>query len=106
MFYTYTQNNSGGYFIQNEDVDEYVIIEGDTRQDIQTKSNKIFENYREYCHCCGERWDSHIDYEELDSEPMIYGDPVHEYSDGFSSESKAIIYYKGGTKEVIDTSRK
>lgn len=28
MYITFSQNNSGGYFIKNEDVDEYVIIEG------------------------------------------------------------------------------
>lgn len=47
MFITFYQNNSGGYFIQDENVDEYVIIEGANLNDILIRAKKylkIIEN--------------------------------------------------------------
>lgn len=57
MFYTYSQNNSGGYFITNDDVREYLIIEADSVQEANSKMYDITEDYGEYCECCGLRWD-------------------------------------------------
>lgn len=102
MFITFVQNNSGGYFIQNEEVDAYVIIEGNTLEEILYKANNIFRNYREYCDCCGERWDDDWkDENNLDEEPMIYGKPIHEFRSSFFRD-KAIIHRLDGSKEVVD----
>ena len=104
MFITFCQNNSGGYFIQNENVDEYVIIEGTDLKDILIRANEVFEDYREFCPCCGERWDDdYIDADDLDCKPMIDDKSVYDYKEGYSSESKAIIYYIDGTKEMVKT---
>ena len=100
MFITFCQNNSGGYFIQNEDVDEYVIIEGNNLEEILDKANVIFEDYREYCDCCGERWDDDLmDEEDLDESPMIYDKSAYKFKDGYSDDSKAM----NGEKEVLET---
>lgn len=104
MFYTFTQNNSGGYFIQNEDVDAYLIVEGYSEKDIERRAGKIVENYSEYCPCCGERWNISI-FHKLDKEPMIYGTPVYEYNSKYTNE-KAIIHYLNGTKGIVDLSMK
>lgn len=106
MFITFSQNNSGGYFIQNEDVDEYVIIEGNSLNEIQNRANKIFENYRKHCQCCGERWSSDITCDDLDDEPMIYESSVYDFNEPFSESAKAIIYYSNGHKEIIDVGLK
>lgn len=99
-FVTYHQNNSGGYFCQNEDVDMYVIIEGYDLWQIQSKAREIFESYREYCECCGERWDDNCKYEDdMTDEPMIYNKSVYSYTSWFCGN--AIIYYLDGTKEVV-----
>ena len=102
MFCTFYQNNSGGYFIQNEDVDGYVIIEGDTLDEILDSAEEIFESYREYCECCGERWNDYlVDEDDLTDVPSIYGRSVYEYHYGFNCDLKAIIYYKNGKRENI-----
>ena len=100
MFYTFMQNNSGGYFIQNEDVDVCLIVEGYSKKDIERRAEKIVENYSEYCPCCGERWNINI-FDELDKEPMIYDMPIHEYNSKCTDE-KAIIHYLDGTKDIVD----
>ena len=103
MFVTFAQNNSGGYFIQNEDVDVFVIIEGDSLRDILDRANDIFRDYREYCRCCGERWDDYyISKDGLDEEPKIYGESVYEFTDSYYEGCKAIIYRKNGTKEEVE----
>lgn len=107
MFYTFSQNNSGGYFIRNKDVDHYVIIEGDSEKYILDKAKRIFENYLEFCSCCGERWDTHwIDEQDIKNDststPMIYGKCAYKYDDAFSEDDKAIIYYLNGEKEFIN----
>lgn len=61
MYYKYQQNNSGGDYIQNEDVDEVVIIEASSAEE----ANSIAESVGIYfdgcatdtdCACCGDRW--------------------------------------------------
>lgn len=99
MFVTFVQNNSGGYYMQNEDVDTYVIIEGSSLEEILNKADSVFKHYREYCPCCGERWDDYRkDESYLDESPMIYGESVYDFH-GFG---RAIIYRVDGTKEVVD----
>ena len=55
-FYTIYQNNSGGYDIQNEDVDKFVCVEADNVEMAKSKFKEILAPYRKYCPCCGERW--------------------------------------------------
>ena len=106
MFITFNQNNSGGYFIQNKDVDEFVIIEGNSLEEILSKASDIFEDYRDFCSCCGERWDDDWkNKSDLKEEPLIYGESAFDFHDGFDGDSKVIIYKLGGEKVTIDTSR-
>ena len=103
MFVTFVQNNSGGYYIKNKDVDKFVIIEGESLEDILNKANHIFKNYREYCECCGERWDDYFtDEEDLDKEPMIFNESAYNFRDSFYKGCKALIYRIDGAKEVIE----
>ena len=103
MFITFIQNNSGGYFIKDENVDVFVIIEGDSLKEILDKASDVFEDYREFCPCCGERWDDDYKSENnLEEEPMIYGESVYEFNDSWYKNSRAIIYRADGTKEIVD----
>ena len=100
MFYTIDQNNSGGYFIQNDDVDEFVIVEANSPYEAVYKLNKIVEDYSEYCECCGERWYYDIDYfNSVTEEPSIYNKPISEYKSWWNGS--VIIYYLDGRKEMV-----
>jgi len=77
MFYTFTQNNSGGHFIRNANVDHYVIIEADNRLTAMERALNIgiyFNGVDEGidCECCGDRW-----YESNNGTdvPSSYGSP-------------------------------
>lgn len=98
-FYTEGQNNSGGYFIDNEDVGHYVIIEAENAEQAEKKLNEIVEGYSEYCDCCGERWNAYWTADSGTTEPTIYGEPVAEYHSMWGGH--AVIYYYDGTKKRI-----
>ena len=57
-WYHFRQNNSGGYFINNDNVGEDVFIQASSVSEVKQKAEEIFDEYREYCECCGERWRS------------------------------------------------
>ena len=60
-FYTISQNNSGGYFIENDDVDYYVSVQADSLYEAEKLLEDIVEDYSEYCDCCGLRWTIWLD---------------------------------------------
>lgn len=100
-FFTFSQNNSGGYFIINDDVASYLIIEAQNAQEAIDKMEDITLNYSEYCPCCGERWSTWIDDDDGTEEPMIYDCKVKEKSPNRIFSSSTIIYYYDGTKEKL-----
>ena len=51
------QNNSGGYYIQNSDVQSTVAVEGLDREDAERRFQEIISEYSSFCPCCGERWE-------------------------------------------------
>jgi hypothetical protein len=61
MFYTFIQNNSGGYFIRNDHLDHYVIIEASSLHEAvdRARATGIYFNGTldgVDCRCCGDRW--------------------------------------------------
>lgn len=110
MFYKFSQNNSGGSFIVNEQVGQYVIIEADNYNEAnrlaQEKAHIYFDGCEDGtdCNCCGDRWYS--TYDDGDEVPMIYDKTVEEFQEdpGIPSITKEIsihIYYKDGRHENI-----
>jgi hypothetical protein len=61
MFYIFTQNNSGGYFVVNDKVCHRLFIEADTKEDATAKAEELgcyWDGVAEGfdCPCCGDRW--------------------------------------------------
>ena len=94
-FYEFMQNNSGGYYIENDDVGESIIIEENSERFAIAKMESITENYSEYCTCCGKRWCDYVwetydDIESIRERELVY------------FRKGVIIYFLDGTKENID----
>lgn len=92
-WWDFHQNNSGGYFIKNSEVDEIVLIQAYNADEANKKAFKIFEDHSSYCSCCGKRWS--YTYEDGCSEPSVYGEPLDEY-EFFEKDSAALLYYHNG----------
>jgi len=100
-FYTTMQNNSGGYFIVNDDVAQYVIVEARSFSEARRLLEDITEDYSKYCPCCGERWSSWFHDNDGTEKPTIYGVPLDEVRKEIFREN-AIVYYYDGTKKFIE----
>ena len=66
MFYTFSQNNSGGSFDIDHMLAHFVIIEADTAEEANTIAESVgiyFNGCDEGmdCDCCGDRWYSQWD---------------------------------------------
>ena len=103
-FYTVNQNNSGGYNIRNNEVDKFVCVEAQNVEQAKNKFKDILRRYREFCPCCGERWDDYyLDEDDGYDSPTIYGDNYKEINDEhWCFHSNIIIYYLNGEKEIYD----
>lgn len=55
-FYSFKQNNSGGYFLIDDVVSVHIVIEETTMKKAIKKARSITKKHREFCYCCGKRW--------------------------------------------------
>jgi hypothetical protein len=108
MFYTYNQNNSFGTFDVNEDVTYYVIVEADSVEDANRRAEGVgiyFDGCSRGrdCPCCGDRWSEAWDGDDATPEPMIYGEPVAEFTPWSHQQGEPIahVYYKDGSKQEV-----
>jgi hypothetical protein len=108
MFYTYSQNNSGGTFDINDLLSYFVIIEADSEREANEKAENIGIYFNGCslgldCSCCGDRWYYPDKYEK----PTIYGDDVSTgvYNNHRSlyqySSPIAYIHYKNGLVQPV-----
>lgn len=103
-FYTLTQNNVSGYLYQNNNVDQFIIVEAVSSSHAIAILPDIIDDYRDYCSCCGPRWyDDYLNDKDGEEEPMIYGEPIKSFNDSFWTKgSKAIVYYLDGRKRILN----
>lgn len=101
-YYTFSQNNSGGYFVKDEEkgVCEYLIIQATSVKNAIEKMESIGDSvsgFWNYCDCCGERWSTWIDESDGYEEPMIYGEIVYDEMHKEMFRSMAPVHYLDGT---------
>ena len=99
-WFEFSQNNSGGYFIDNDDVCETVFIQARSAYEALNMAKFLFEPYSEYCGCCGERWSYYVDDSDGTDVPMIYGVSIYEAAEGLFRK-KCILHYADGRVERV-----
>jgi hypothetical protein len=111
MFYNYRQNNSGGSFDLNQDVNYMVIIEAPTAEAANERAESIGIYFNgcdvgRDCSCCGDRW-SKVFSDDSTETPTIYGEPAQDYwfnehwPSRWGADQAIIIYYQDAPKEII-----
>lgn len=104
-FWGINQNNSGGYFVENEEngICSYIIIEAETADEAENKLRELGEKvdgFWNYCSCCGERWYVDFDEDEGKEEPCYYEDPVTSVVESFFTTYVYVHYYDGTFKKI------
>src|SRR5574343_1142735 len=101
MFFTYDQNNSGGSFVINKNVTQYVIVEADSADDANDRAEQVgvyFDGVQNEmdCECCGDRW--YRAWSDGDGLPMIYGNSPENHRSMFVNKGEvyARVFYKNG----------
>ena len=104
-YFHFSQNNSGGSFIIDDDVAQHVIVQAYSAKD----ANQIAENIGIYfngcdtgadCDCCGDRWSEQWMNEEGDETPLIYNETPEIFEDFFTPQGQPIcyVYHLNGSK--------
>lgn len=91
----FNQNNSGGYFIDNDIVSHDVFIQANNANEARDKAEVIFEPFSEYCQCCGERWYVYCREDEGTELPSAYGEPVNQISAGLFRKTYVLHHFDG-----------
>ncbi|KPC90777.1 hypothetical protein ADL27_32370 [Streptomyces sp. NRRL F-6602] len=83
MYFTFSQNNSGGGFDYDESqgISHFVIVEAFSADEAIERAKEIglyFDGEGD-CPCCGNRWSDWLDDEDGTDEPTIYGSPIDDY---------------------------
>lgn len=100
-FFMFSQNNSVGELIRDDDVCEFVIIEAPTATDDNDKAESVglyFDGLGD-CQCCGNRWYK-VDDSDSNEEPMIYAEPLDRAGRTLFRRF-AILYRADGTKTLV-----
>lgn len=105
-FYTFSQNNSGGYFIEDDinGICEEVIVEAKNANEAWDRLQKIGDKvsgFYNYCECCGERWSSYMDESDGKPVPCIYDTPVEKVTNGAFRNRCFVHYYDDTIKEFV-----
>lgn len=96
----FNQNNSGGYFIDNDVVSHDVCVQARDAVEAQARAEKIFEPYSQYCGCCGERWYINCFEEDGADAPEIYGDPISEITKSLFHKTCVLHHFDGRVEKV------
>lgn len=99
-WFHFGQNNSGGYFIVNEQVAEDVYIQAENAQQAAARAAVIFEPYSEFCECCGERWSFYVDEDDGYDVPTKYDVDIDEIvAEHFSKQAR--LHHLDGNIETV-----
>lgn len=98
-WFAFSQNNSGGFFEDDENVCEIVLIQAENAALAVAKADTFMDNSNS-CPCCGDRWSFWVDDSDGRDTPEYFGESVHDITKTWCRE-KAILHYADGQKEVV-----
>lgn len=94
-WWCFDQNNSGGYFITNDTVAEYVFIQARNATEAVAKAEAVFVDHSEYCDCCGERWSYYVGKDDGKQTPEIYGTRIENVGPGIFRKEARLHHFDG-----------
>lgn len=105
-WFVFDQNNSGGYYIENDVVGSKLFVQAPSAEEASNIAAELTEPYSEFCECCGERWYLYNAESDGYNVPTVYDKPVvvngriDEKAIGWFGE-QAVFYPYNGTPLVL-----
>jgi hypothetical protein len=100
-WFCFSQNNSGGNYVINDDVGHYVFIQAASTKEAIIAAYVILDDSGTFwCACCGPRW--YFDHNDLDA----YDEPTTDSGTKLSNlnstyRNEIRLYYHDGRKESL-----
>lgn len=101
-FYVFMQNNSGGYFVTDENIASEIVIEAIDENQAAKRLIEIVgqkPEYTEFCPCCGQRW--YPEYDDGVYTRYWVSDECFEEFEKERDGHEAIFYPLGGEQRRI-----
>jgi hypothetical protein len=99
-WFQFSQNNSGGRFVEDDNVCEYVYIQARNASEAIAKAETFCDN-SDSCDCCGDRWSFWVNDSDGTDEPMLYGEPIREVKKDWYREKARLHHFDGRIETVF-----
>jgi len=96
-WYCFSQNNSGGRFVHDDNVDEYVLIQDTSAARAVARAEQFCDN-TDSCPCCGDRWSFWLSDDDGNDEPTIYSTPIWKMQPSHFRNAAKLHYFDGTVK--------
>lgn len=94
LWFHFSQNNSGGGFVVDENVCEDVFIQ-DTNAASAIRRAEAFMDNSDSCPCCGDRWSFWLDDSDGKPVPMKYDVPAEIEAPSFFRKNYKLHFFDG-----------
>ena len=94
LWFTFSQNNSGGSFTVDENVCEYVFVQAKSAKDAVLVAQNFCDN-SDSCSCCGDRWSFYVEDNDGTTEPQVYGEPITMLAPSHYRKEARLHYFDG-----------
>ncbi len=95
LWFYFDQNNSGGRFVQDENVGEGVLVQDFSAEKAIERAREFMDN-SDSCPCCGDRWSpEYVKDEDGTRDPLIYDKPLSEWKP-FHHNGYCVLHHFGG----------
>jgi hypothetical protein len=99
-WFTFNQNNSGGFFVRDENVCETVCIQASCAAEAVLRA-AVFCDNSDSCPCCGDRWSFWVEDSDGEEVPSVYGEPIAKLDPTYCRKS-AKLHYSDGTVKTVE----
>lgn len=94
-FFTFSQNNSGGYYVEDDTVAQVVVVEADDADDADSRASKKGVFSYHYCDCCGPRFSGQYD------RAKGFRSVKAAVADSFMQSPSVVVHFKDGRVEKV-----
>ncbi|WP_406867242.1 hypothetical protein [Paraburkholderia fungorum] len=99
-WFRFSQNNSGGHFVVDENVCEEVFVQARSADEAIAKAETFCDN-SDSCPCCGDRWSFRVDEDDIGDEPTLYGELLSSMKKDYFRKQAKLHHFDGRVETFV-----